>query len=96
MSKYLDIPDDLPWNPELPLGVDGDLHVHISADDWVVGESMLHPKSKPYRFRMWLVHKLLPPDTIVMSKTWGGPWTLTLKRDADSTGEAKIPADGDG
>lgn len=82
--KYLDVvPDELPWNPELPLDVDGELHVHVEADDWTVGTSMLHPKSRPYRFRMWLVHKLLPPDTIVMSKTWGGPWTLTIKRDDD-------------
>lgn len=78
---------DSQWpDPEMPFDLeklDGDLHVHVAADDWVVGTSMLHPKSKPYRFRMWLVHKLLPPDTIVMSKSWGGSWTLTIKRDAD-------------
>ena len=78
---------DSQWpDPEMPFDleeIDGDLHIHVAADDWVVGESMLHPKSKPYRFRMWLVHKLLPPDTLVMSKSWPGSWTLTLKRDND-------------
>lgn len=88
---------DLPFDLEQ---IDADLHVHVAADDWTVGDSMLHPRSKPYRFRMWLVHKLLPPDTIVMSKSWPGSWTLTLSRDADddeSTGTAKLyntPEDG--